>query len=285
MMRHALLILLLVFLLPASPAPGQEAASAPPQQSGTAAPEPDGQQVSEGKHFLPNILLHEPLYFIFGVSEEYDTNSKFQLSFKYRLVPRFTKHLYFSYTQLSVWDLGMESSPFHDTSYRPSLFYYYNDDEKAIRNGLLFRMMGGVEHESNGKGGIDSRSINILFVRPSFILGTANRRYQFTIAPKVWAYLDKSDNKDIDDFRGAVELLLAAEQVAGKGKGLQVAAVLRKGTEKNYGSYQVDISFPDHFLEFGYWYLQYFSGWGETILDYNVRVKPQVRVGIMAVRW
>jgi len=65
--------------------------------------------------------------------------------------------------------------------------------------------------------------------------------------------------------------------------GLQVSTDLRKGNRNDYGSVQVDISYPLGAIT--YVYVQYFSGWGETILDYKKRLPAQVRAGFMVVRW
>ncbi len=79
----------------------------------------------------PVLSTHEPLYIIVGRRNE--TSAKLQLSFKYRLfddesaltqfLPLLGK-LHFGYTQTSLWDIGGESAPFRDTSYRPSFFYH-----------------------------------------------------------------------------------------------------------------------------------------------------------------
>ena len=34
----------------------------------------------------------------------------------------------------------------------------------------------------------------------------------------------------------------------------------------------------------GFLYVQAFSGWGETLLEYNVKSDPQVRIGISVTR-
>jgi len=73
---------------------------------------------------------------------------------------------------------------------------------------------------------------------------------------------------------------------------LKIEAKLRKGMEGHHGSIQIDASYPfasllhyDNFvLRHGYLHLQYFNGWGETILDYNKRLPWQWRVGVMIVR-
>ena len=53
------------------------------------------------------------------------------------------------------------------------------------------------------------------------------------------------------------------------------------------GSLLVDFSKRTRALRFGpvggYLHVQYFNGYGEDILDYNVRRKPQLRVGVAIV--
>ena len=78
----------------------------------------------------PALSANEPMYFVVGGGG--GATARFQLSFKYRLfdpdshpvqwIP-FLSRLHFGYTQTSIWDLGANSSPFRDTSYRPSLFW------------------------------------------------------------------------------------------------------------------------------------------------------------------
>lgn len=59
----------------------------------------------------------------------------------------------------------------------------------------------GYERESNGKDGDDSRSLDILFVKPSFSFGDmADFRWTFT--PKLHIHLEKEDNRDMVCYRG-----------------------------------------------------------------------------------
>lgn len=234
---------------------------------------------------LPPLLsTHEPAYFSLGTRG--GANAKFQLSFKYRIFDSLwdtgiTDHIYFGYTQTSIWDLETGSAPFRDTSYRPSLFYYRND-VAALGARARLGLQGGAEHESNGKSGADSRSINTLFVRPVLLVGDLSKKH-WTIAPKVWAYLDKSDNPDIADYRGYFDLLVKY----GNENSWFVSSNLRKGARAGYGSMQLDGAYALTTSRQGrvgtYLHVQYFNGWGENILDYDKKFKSQFRIGLMLV--
>ena len=228
------------------------------------------------------LSFNEPMYILFGAHD--GANAKFQLSFKFRIYQgedpgskRLIDNLYFAYTQFSLWDLHSPSKPFEDTNYRPSLFYYLSDT--GVKNSVISRMSiaSGFEHESNGKGGADSRSINTLFVRPTMYFGDQND-WHWRVAPKVYAYLEKSENEDIAHYRGYMDLNVAY----GRLDSWEFAATLRKGTRKTYGSVDAQVSYPLARLlpgTAGYLMLGYFYGYGESLLNYNQKTPWQVRVG------
>ena len=133
----------------------------------TPAPQPEGRNQLLFPANEPALSVNEPMYFVIGSR----TTARFQFSFKYRLfdpdslpVEWFSplSGLHFGYTQTSLWSLGEDSAPFHDTSYRPSLFWQSASLGKGGLTPDLLR--GGYEHESNGKDGTSSRSIDTLFV-------------------------------------------------------------------------------------------------------------------------
>lgn len=237
----------------------------------------------------PAITPHEPMYFLIGSSG--GATAKFQLSMKYRLLDedsiaagfwRPLGKLHFGYTQTSIWDLAEQSSPFRDTSYRPSLFYFDPHLRVSANGSHNIALSGGVEHESNGRDGAFSRSINTAFIRPSWQVFFRENRY-FAVSPKFHAYLDKKDNADIDHYRGNIDLNLRY----GRADGWLWSTTLRKGSG-GHGSLLLDASWPlrQRFLANagGFLHLQYFNGYGETLLDYNVRRAPQWRVGFSIVR-
>ena len=233
----------------------------------------------------PPLSENDPMYFVAGIRG--GTTARFQLSFKYRLFDvsagfgqdqPWLSGLYFGYTQTSLWDLSSESKVFRDTSYRPSLFWRWSrTDERAFFDGARL----GLEHESNGYEGERSRSINTVFVRPEWQWRLPDGG-SFEFTPKLYSYLDKEENPDIGRYRGYVDWR-ARYDSAGS---WIVTAVARRGTASK-GSLLVDVSRRTRDVKFGpvsgYLHVQFFAGYGEDILDYNVRRKSQLRFGFAIV--
>lgn len=233
------------------------------------------------KHLLP----YEPIYFALGLNE--GLNARFQFSFKFRLLTPLgntsdlIRDLYFGYTQTSLWDLHGESKPFHDTSYKPTVFYYR--DLQALKPSWVdqLEIQVGLQHESNGQAVATSRSLNTFYVTPT-ATWVKWRTWEFSVAPRIITYLSKSENPDLPSYRGYVEWLLSAQ----KGEDFKFTAYLRKGTRGSFGSVELNASWGlQTWLPGlgGRVQLQYFNGWGESLLDYNKRRVDQLRLGFMLV--
>ena len=237
--------------------------------------------------FVTAFSPYEPNYFVAGSSGP--TNAKFQVSLKFRLFNPETKtpfleKLYLGYSQTSIWEIGSSSKPFYDSSYRPSLFFLDEDVSLwPFRKWARFGFQAGFEHESNGKDGADSRSIMIGYIRPTFALPFGDR-YFVSISPKIYSYIEKQDNPDMPFYRGYTDFLVKV----GATDGIQLATTLRKGTGQDPYSVQIDLSYPLKTAALGnlggYLHLQYFDGYGETLLDYNRKLQPQFRIGLMITR-
>lgn len=252
-----------------------------------------GEKMDPQTFFKQHIFGYEPMYFIAGTRSP---NAKFQISFKYRVfneegepahsAPWLTG-FHVAYTQMSLWDWNGASAPFYDTSYMPELLYSWDHLECSVGGNLTnwfrFDFEGGLHHESNGKAGADSRSMNLAYLRPTCVFG-ADDGLQLKLIPRVWTYLgDLSDNPDIAEYRGYVDL----RAVAGWQRGLQVSALARMGRQGDHAGYQFDVTWPlmqPPLRSFSvYLQLQYFTGYGESLLGYN-RKSDEFRAGFSIYR-
>jgi outer membrane phospholipase A len=248
------------------------------------------------EYFADRFSPHEPMYFIWGPQ---NPQIKFQVSLKYqiftpdvgldRALP-WVSNLYIAYTQLSFWDIREPSGPFFDTSYKPELLWLYEDANPTWLRGMTrFDLHLGLQHESNGQAGPNSRSLNIAYVRPVFTFGHGGGEYGadkffVTVAPRVWGYLYRLDeNPDIADYRGYGDLRV----IVGWRDGLQLSATGRVGNEWDKGSLELDLSYPLRRLTGGsvdlYAYAQYFTGYGESLIGYD-ESGESFRIGLALVR-
>lgn len=258
----------------------------------SAAERSDKDLIGEG---LGKIEAYDPIYAIVEPhhpvrgGEDVHTNIKFQFSFAYPVIttrksdgkdPR-DDGFFLSYTQLSFWDLDAESKPFYDTSYKPEGWYHLGLGEQL---GASFASLEfGYAHESNGRDGDASRSINRAFLR-------TNARWElgddwYVLAhPRFSAYRNDVDNPQMSEYRGYVDLLVDV----GKEGGFKAALWGRIGDTWEYGSLQADLSYALHnwwSSANGFLYFQSFVGYSETLLNYTAESwKPRFGIGYALVR-
>ncbi len=240
-------------------------------------------------HYAANFSVYEPIYFLYGPDAP---AAKFQFSFRYQLAANdgwlarktpYLRGLMFGYTQRTLWDVGDDSSPFYDTSYLPEIGYVFHAPEP--KEDAFFTWLGwqaAFRHESNGRSGTDSRSLNTLFVRPAFALGDLDG-WHLLVAPLFQAYVDQSgQNPDIDEYRGYGELRL----VVGRNDGPSLAVMGRTGTDFDRGAVQLDLTIPTSLFSSNlatFLHAQYWNGYGESLRDYDQRSET-VRFGVSLVR-
>lgn len=243
------------------------------------------------RSFAGRFSAHEPVYFIYGT---HAPGAKFQFSFKYRLVGAqgrigealpALRGLYLGYTQRSLWDIAAASSPFFDTSYMPELMF---ESQSVVDPGGDggFKFLGyqaGLRHESNGRDGPESRSLNIVYVRPVFAFGRLDG-WNLVVVPRLFAYVsDLSNNPDIKSYRGNAELVA----IVGRNDRGALALTGRLGSGGHRGSLQADLTIPvkfDKWFDFAtYVLIQYWNGYGESLRDYNKRTET-IRAGFSLVR-
>ncbi len=265
--------------------PAAEAPATPLGALGSSTPVVSTLSRSFAGRFLPN----QPVYFIYGTG---DQSAKFQFSFDYRLATldwgkpdkEKVSTLRFGYTQRSLWDLNSASSPFYDTSYIPE-FVITTDAVIPKESSRWFTWIGwrgGFQHESNGRGGSDSRSINTVYLRPRFLLGSPDSWF-LVVLPEVYTYVGGvSDNPSIKDYRGYGKLKL----YFGHSSGPTLMFTGWAGNGFDHKSLQLDFTYPfqSHWLNIeAYLMAQYFDGYGESLLSYDKK-SDALRFGIGLVR-
>lgn len=208
--------------------------------------------------------------------------AKFQLSIKLALADSVLTRrdrVHFGFTALSFWQAYNHgvSAPFRETDYEPELFWTTPLEWGPL--GLdagLFTL--GVNHQSNGRGGSQSRSWNRVYAKLQF------EKDDLVVGLTPWWRIPEDekddpldatgdDNPDIEKYMGHFELTTAYRRGAHTW-----SIMVRRNTGSDKGAVQLDWSFP-------LWrdlrgYAQYFNGYGESLIDYNARIE-RVGVGIL----
>ncbi|WP_374245497.1 phospholipase A [Zoogloea sp.] len=209
--------------------------------------------------------------------------AKYQISFKTKLWEGlFGRHgdLWMGYTQQSNWQVYNKrfSSPFRETDYEPELMAVFRTNLDAGAGFKLKMMSLGLNHQSNGRSQPYSRSWNRIVGQVGI------ERDNFALVIRPWLRLSektsKDDNPDITSYLGHGDLQ-AMWQVGEHGFGLTLRSTLLSGRESR-GSAQFDWSIPIHRNLKGY--LQLFTGYGETLIDYNHR-QTTFGLGVSLVDW
>jgi phospholipase A1 len=208
---------------------------------------------------------YEPLFNAFGEEVEFeDVEAKFQLSLKGRLLATDDHRwgLWFAYTQQSQWQIFSPdiSRPFRETNYMPELFGSFRPGIEVA--GMQWNLLNfGYTHQSNGRSDPISRSWDRLFVEAGV------ERGNFVLLARAWTRISEDeaedDNPDILDYYGHGELTgiykwrdnsftLMARGNPSTGKG---AAQFTWASRPLLGPLRG--------------YLQVFTGYGESMIDYN----------------
>lgn len=224
---------------------------------------------------LPNFGIYKDNYFITGVpiNEPINTqtaDAKFQISIRQRLfntVMPFNTQLMLIYTQKSFWDIYGESSPFKDSNYNPGLLLTKPIiDENKMKGVVSFSL----EHESNGRDSIDSRSWNYFTFS-----GTYFFNYYLAAQVKIWSGKRSDDNTDLFDYRGHGLLAL---NYRSKDERLTMSLVINPIKSFSINT-QAELSYSLNKRANQSLFIQWYNGYGESLLDYNVYTS-MIRVGI-----
>ena len=222
-----------------------------------------------------------------GVNQNLDQNeAKFQLSLKTKLVENLVGDngdVWFGYTQSSRWQVYNEelSKPFRETNYEPELAMIWRTSWSDFTNvtGWKPRLLGlSLNHQSNGRELPFSRSWN----RVIGMIGLERENTMFQIRPWVRLPEDeaKDDNSDIQEYMGRADFLLV-HKYEGHEFSLLGRHNFRNG-DQSRGAAQFDWAFPISNSLRGH--MQFFTGYGESLIDYNHR-SDYLGLGVSLVGW
>jgi phospholipase A1 len=228
---------------------------------------------------------------------------KFQLSIKVKVAEQIGNFadLWFGYTQQSNWQAFNNANvfPFRNTNYEPELIVGFPLRAPGSALGLTPRMINlGIVHQSNGQRDPFERSWNRVYAQIGLDRDVDKALDRFAVLARAWYRLPEDPavdvNPDIQHYLGYGDLLFFWRHGDSN-----ASALLRNNvqTQHNRGSLQFNWSIPitrvpsldnvnvlpyiDHELRF---YVQFFTGFGETLLDYN-QYQTTIGIGVMLSDW
>lgn len=227
----------------------------------------------------PHFGLYKDNYFIFGTSvgqkiTKENSNVKFQISIAQRLTRStlpWGTYLYLFYTQKVFWNVLEKSMPMTDLNFNPGVGLC---KPLFSMNRFVGKVTLMLEHESNGRDGLSSRSWNKVSIGGSILVDP-----QITVHGKAWIpIVDGQNNKDILDYCGIYQVGVSFTTL-NKRFGVSAILVKRRGWELNYNTI-VELNYRILRRDNQYLFLQYYNGYGEGLLDYK-QFHSQLRVGIV----
>ena len=244
-------------------------------------------QENKAEHHLQNALGIELYKFNYLLPVTYaktvpddgrkSVETKFQISLAKPLfydVFGLRESLVAAYTQTSWWQITKKSSPFRETNYQPEIFLNFASPKYLEKIGIQ-NLKFGLLHESNGRDGSKSRSWNRAYVQSDFVYGN------FSVSPRVWSVIgEKNDNKEILNYIGHGDLRLSYKLND------QIFSLMLRNNlhfdKTNKGAAEISYMFPI-FSSGVYGYLQYFTGYGESLIDYD-RHTDKVGLGFVILK-
>lgn len=200
------------------------------------------------------------------------TEAELQLSIKILLresIFEHNGHFYLGYTNHSFWQVysDSDSAPFRATDHQPEFILSFTNDWKILgfqnsSNQLI------LNHQSNGTGGLLSRSWNRIMMTSIF----ERNNFVFSLSP--WYRIpepeqqfpgdpDGDDNPDMTHFMGNVEFSSAYT----KSDNIYSLMLRNNLDTDNKGAIELGWSFPVSENIRGQF--NYFNGYGHSLIDYN----------------
>ncbi len=225
---------------------------------------------------------------------EKNTEIEFQISMMKNLTYNlfgFNEIISVAYTQKSFWQAYSKSAPFRETNYEPEIFITFPTPHYIDAQSHIKAFQFGFNHQSNGQEKYKSRSWNRLMFSTLWqwknLFLKARLWYRIPESKKSKAFYEGrdpdakgDDNPDIEKYLGYGDVNLKYLYKENQ-FGLKIRNNLR--TSQNKGSVAFTFSRPVYNFDTIYWYIKYFNGYGESLIDYNRNVS-KIGFGISLYR-
>ena len=232
----------------------------------------------EPTYILPYYYTASPYYQVYAnntpdnqrvMNNEFKAQFSLLVPIAYNLFGWKNTALEMAYTQLNFWQVYASSQYFRATNYEPEVFI-----QKFYKN-WLFRT--GVEHQSNGRGGMDERSWNRAYFTTQY------SGVDWLVSVKVWTLIfpgESADlhNPDILHYLGREQIV--ASKKWGKATFSIEAQNIESGFTRGFVEPSVSYQLTKHMAA----YVQFFSGYGQSLIEYNHRTQA-AGVGIAFNNW
>ncbi|MCM1490427.1 MAG: phospholipase A [Muribaculum sp.] len=227
----------------------------------------------------PYFGLYKDNYFALGTDLFHKPTSqnsgvKFQLSIKQRLtnatLPWHT-YLYLFFTQKVFWEIFQNSMPMSDLNFNPGIGWA---KPFFVKDRYIGKMTIMVEHESNGRDSIQSRSWNkVSLAANAFVTD------QLAVHAKYWIpIVDGQNNKDILKYSGIFQMGFQFNTTDRRWT-LGATFVKRQGWNFNWNT-NIQLGFRIVKDSNQYLYLDFYNGYGEGLLAYK-QFHNRIRIGLL----
>jgi phospholipase A1 len=224
----------------------------------------------------PSFGMYKDNYIITGIPvnkaiSQHTADAKFQISVCQRLTKTalpFNSFLMLTYTQKSFWNIYAKSSPFGDNNYNPG---FVLAKPLIYKNQLIGMATLSLEHESNGKDTTESRTWDYLALSDIYFFNAS-----FSVQAKIWAGIMGKDTDDLLKYRGYGLLALNYRSLNDK---FWCSAIISPRDKFKSFNTQLEVNFKLSRKENQYFFLQWYNGYGESLLEYNHHTS-MLRVGI-----
>ena len=227
----------------------------------------------------PYFGLYKDNYFTVGttvgkIPNKHNSDVKFQLSIAQRITKTtlpLNSYLFIAFSFKAMWNVFEKSMPMRDINYNPGLGWSFPFFSKGRYAGKFTLM---IEHESNGRDSIQSRSWNKISFGASTIVNE-----WLMVHSKFWIpIVDGENNHDILKYSGIYQGGLAVT-TPNKKFGWALTLVKRKGWNLNFNTI-LEFNWKIFPNDNQYFFVQYYNGFGECMLDYN-QFHSRLRVGMV----